>query len=169
MRAFRSCAAVSTSWSGCWMPGAFSRPWCAIRGFASFPPKISCSPCSFLIVDEYGEVQGLVTIEDIVEEMVGEFTTSVPRESRARNLGWDANGECLMEGSASLREVNKRLNLDLPLDGPKTLNGLLLELLEEIPEASVSVKIAGCVIEIIQVQEQVIKMVKLVKTPRKRA
>jgi len=74
-----------------------------------------------------------------------------------------------MEGSASLREVNKRLNLDLPLDGPKTLNGLLLELLEEIPEASVSVKIAGCVIEIIQVQEQVIKMVKLVKTPRKRA
>jgi Mg2+/Co2+ transporter CorB len=66
-----------------------------------------------------------------------------------------------LEGSISLRDVNKRLDLNLPIDGPKTLNGLLLELLQEIPEASVSLKISGCVIEIVQVQEQVIKMVKL--------
>ena len=66
-----------------------------------------------------------------------------------------------MEGSISLRDVNKRLDVNLPIDGPKTLNGLLLELLQEIPEASVSLKISGCVIEIVQVQEQVIKMVKL--------
>ncbi len=114
-----------------------------------------------VIVDEYGEVQGLVTLDDLIEEMVGEFTTSTPGATRADQFGWDKQGKCLLEGSVSLRDVNKRLNLNLPLEGPKTLNGLLLEQLREIPEASVSVKIAGCVIEIVQVQEQVIKMVKL--------
>lgn len=119
-----------------------------------------------VIVDEYGEVQGLVTLDDIIEEMVGEFTTSTPGATRADQFGWDKHGKCLLEGSISLRDVNKRLGLNLPLDGPKTLNGLLLEVLEEIPEASVSVKVAGCVIEIVQVQEQVIKMVKLFRPGR---
>jgi Mg2+/Co2+ transporter CorB len=114
-----------------------------------------------VIVDEYGEVQGLVTLDDIIEEMVGEFTTSTPSASRADQFGWDKQGECLLEGTTSLRDVNKRLNLTLPIDGPKTLNGLLLEELQDIPEASVSLKIADCVIEIVQVQEQAIKMVKL--------
>jgi Mg2+/Co2+ transporter CorB len=114
-----------------------------------------------VIVDEYGEVQGLVTLDDIIEEMVGEFTTSTPSASRADQFGWSKQGECLLEGTTSLRDVNKRLNLNLPLDGPKTLNGLLLEELQDIPEASVSLKIADCVIEIVQVQEQAIKMVKL--------
>jgi Mg2+/Co2+ transporter CorB len=114
-----------------------------------------------VIVDEYGEVQGLVTLDDIIEEMVGEFTTSTPSASRADQFGWDKQGECLLEGTTSLRDVNKRLNLNLPIDGPKTLNGLLLEELQDIPEASVSLKIADCVIEIVQVQEQAIKMVKL--------
>ena len=114
-----------------------------------------------VIVDEYGEVQGLVTLDDIIEEMIGEFTTSTPGATRADQFSWDKKGECLLEGSISLRDVNKRLNLNLPIDGPKTLNGLLLELLQEIPEASVCLKISGCVIEIVQVQEQVIKMVKL--------
>ena len=114
-----------------------------------------------VIVDEYGEVQGLVTLDDIIEEMVGEFTTSTPSASRADQFGWNKQGECLLEGTTSLRDVNKRLNLNLPLDGPKTLNGLLLEELQDIPEASVSLKIADCVIEIVQVQEQAIKMVKL--------
>ncbi len=119
-----------------------------------------------VIVDEYGEVQGLVTLDDIIEEMVGEFTTSTPGATKADQFGWDKQGRCLLEGSVSLRDVNKRLNLNLPLDGPKTLNGLLLEQLQEIPEASVSVKVAGCVIEIVQVQEQVIKMVKLYRPGR---
>ncbi len=114
-----------------------------------------------VIVDEYGEVQGLVTLDDIIEEMVGEFTTSTPSASRADQFGWDKQGECLLEGTTSLRDVNKRLNLNLPIDGPKTLNGLLLEELQDIPEASVSLKIADCVIEIVQVQEQAIKIVKL--------
>ncbi len=114
-----------------------------------------------VIVDEYGEVQGLVTLDDIIEEMVGEFTTSTPGANRADQFGWNASNECMLEGSTSLRDVNKRLHLNLPLDGPKTLNGLLLEMLQEIPEASVSVKVGDCVIEIIQAQEQVIKTVKL--------
>jgi Mg2+/Co2+ transporter CorB len=119
-----------------------------------------------VIVDEYGEVQGLVTLDDIIEEMVGEFTTSTPGASRADQFGWDKQGECLLEGSTSLRDVNKRLDLSLPLDGPKTLNGLLLETLQDIPEASVSLKIANCVIEIVQVQNQAIKMVKLRRQKR---
>ena len=119
-----------------------------------------------VIVDEYGEVQGLVTLDDIIEEMVGEFTTSTPGATRADQFGWDKQGKCLLEGSVSLRDINKRLSLNLPLEGPKTLNGLLLEVLQEIPEASVSVKVAGCVIEIVQVQEQVIKMVKLYRPGR---
>lgn len=114
-----------------------------------------------IIVDEYGEVQGLVTLDDIIEEMVGEFTTSTPGATRADQFDWDTHGECLLEGSISLRDVNKRLGLDLPLEGPKTLNGLLLEILQDIPEASVSLKIADVVIEIVQVQEQAIRMVKL--------
>lgn len=119
-----------------------------------------------VIVDEYGEVQGLVTLDDIIEEMVGEFTTSTPGATRADEFGWDKQGECLLEGSTSMRDVNKRLGLNLPTDGPKTLNGLLLETLQEIPEAPVGVKIADCVIEIVQVQEQVIKMVKLYRPRR---
>jgi len=119
-----------------------------------------------VIVDEYGEVQGLVTLDDIIEEMVGEFTTSTPGASRADQFGWDKQGECLLEGSISLRDVNKRLDLNLPLDGPKTLNGLLLEILQDIPEAAVSLKIGNCVIEIVQVQNQAIKVVKLRRQKR---
>ncbi|MFL6656874.1 MAG: HlyC/CorC family transporter [Massilia sp.] len=114
-----------------------------------------------IIVDEYGEVQGLVTLDDIIEEMIGEFTTSVPGAARSEVFDWDAQGECLLEGSAALRDVNKRLDLDFPLDGPKTLNGLMLEQLQEIPEAPISLKIGGVVIEVVQVQNQAIKVVKL--------
>ena len=120
-----------------------------------------------LIVDEYGEVQGLVTLDDLMEEIVGEFTTSTPGGSRADNQGWDARGECLIEGSATLREINKRLGLHFPLDGPKTMNGLLLEWLQDIPEPHVALKLAGCVIEIMQVQNQAIKVVKLVQPGNK--
>ncbi|MFC3109111.1 HlyC/CorC family transporter [Undibacterium arcticum] len=116
-----------------------------------------------IIVDEYGEVQGLVTLEDIIEEMIGEFTTSVPGAARADAFGWDEDGACLLEGTTTLRDINKRLNLHLPVDGPKTLNGLLLELLQDIPEANVSLKLGQCIIEIVQVQNQAIKVVKLIR------
>jgi Mg2+/Co2+ transporter CorB len=116
-----------------------------------------------VIVDEYGEVQGLVTLEDIIEEMIGEFTTSVPGAARADSFGWNAQGECLLEGATTLRDINKRLKLNFPLDGPKTINGLLLEVLRDIPEASVAIKLDGCVVEIVQVMEQSIKVVKLIR------
>ena len=116
-----------------------------------------------IIVDEYGEVQGLVTLEDIIEEMIGDFTTSSPGAARADNIIWGVNGECLIEGSTTLRDVNKHLHLNFPLDGPKTINGLLLEYLQDIPEASVSLKLNGCIIEIVQVLNQSIKIVKLIR------
>jgi Mg2+/Co2+ transporter CorB len=116
-----------------------------------------------IIVDEYGEVQGLVTLEDIIEEMIGEFTTSMPGAARAEAFGWDEHGTCLLEGATALRDINKRLGLSFPLDGPKTLNGLLLELLQDIPETSMSLKVANCVVEIVQVQNQAIKVVKLIR------
>jgi Mg2+/Co2+ transporter CorB len=116
-----------------------------------------------IIVDEYGEVQGLVTLEDIIEEMIGDFTTSMPGASRADSFAWNANGECLLEGSTPLRDINKRLGLDLPLDGPKTVNGLLLEQLQDIPDSPIALKIGNCVVEVVQVQNQAIKMVKLLR------
>ncbi len=122
-----------------------------------------------IIVDEYGEVQGLVTLDDIIEEMIGEFTTSVPGAARSETFGWDAQGECLLEGSTPLRDINKRLAVNFPLDGPKTLNGLMLEQLQDIPDAPISLKIGNCVIEVIQVQNQSIKVVKLKRPPGKRA
>jgi len=113
-----------------------------------------------IVVDEYGEVQGLVTLDDIIEEMIGEFTTSVPG-ARAEPFDWNADGECLLEGATTLRDINKRLGLAFPLDGPKTVNGMLLELLQDIPEAPISVKLDDCIIEVVQVQNQSIKVVRL--------
>ena len=112
-----------------------------------------------LVVDEYGIVQGLVTIEDILEELIGEFTTSLP--DLAIKTKWPEDSTYIADGTASLRDLNRLLNLDLPTDGPKTLNGLLIETLEDIPDNNVSVKIGGVVMEIIQVDEQIIKTVRI--------
>jgi Mg2+/Co2+ transporter CorB len=112
-----------------------------------------------LVVDEYGIVQGLVTIEDILEELIGEFTTSLP--DLAIKTKWSEDSTYIADGTASLRDLNRLLNLDLPTDGPKTLNGLLIETLEDIPDNNVSVKIGGVVMEIIQVDEQIIKTVRI--------
>lgn len=116
-----------------------------------------------IIVDEYGEVQGLVTLDDIIEEMIGNFTTSVPDSAQACTASWNEQGECLLEGSTPLRDINKQLGLDLPLNGPRTLNGLLLETLQDIPEAPIALRIGGCVIEVVQVENQAVKQVKLLR------
>ena len=115
-----------------------------------------------LVVDEYGEVQGLLTLEDIIEEMIGEFTTTAP--VKAGRIQWTAdNGRksALVEGVSTLRDINRKLGLTLPLDGPKTLNGLLVEYLQDIPESGVSVKIANVPMEIVQTQDRVVKTVRI--------
>jgi Mg2+/Co2+ transporter CorB len=112
-----------------------------------------------LVVDEYGELQGLVTLEDIIEEIIGEFTTTAPVKSGIEP--WDRDGSALVEGSSLLRELNRKLGLALPLGGPKTLNGLILEHLQDIPEAGVALKIAGVPMEIMQTQDRIIKTVRL--------
>lgn len=115
-----------------------------------------------LVVDEYGEVQGLVTLEDIVEEIVGEFTTQAPGASE-RAVQWDARGQVVVDGTATLRELNRRLALRFPLSGPRTLNGLVLETLQEIPDGACCIRLPGCVIEIVQIHDQAVRSVRLVR------
>ena len=115
-----------------------------------------------LVVDEYGEVQGLVTLEDIIEEIVGEFTTQAPGAG-SRRLRWNTEGQALVDAAVTLRDLNRRLGLRLPLDGPKTLNGLLVERLEEIPEAPCCVRFDDVVVEVVQVDEQAIRSARLIR------
>ncbi len=112
-----------------------------------------------LVVDEYGELLGLVTLENILEEIVGEFTTQAPSQT-GKYLRHD-DGSLLLEGGSSLRELNRKLGLHFPVNGAKTLNGLILEHLEDIPEAGTSMKIAGYPMEIIQTQDRVVKVVRI--------
>jgi Mg2+/Co2+ transporter CorB len=112
-----------------------------------------------LVVDEYGEFKGLVTLEDILEEVIGDFTTQSP--SRIGSYRKETDGSWLVDGSSSLRDLNKKLNLGFPLDGPRTLNGLILEHFEDIPEPSTSFKVGQHTLEIIQTQDRIVKSVKI--------
>jgi Mg2+/Co2+ transporter CorB len=116
-----------------------------------------------LVVDEYGELVGLVTVDDIVEEIVGEFTTPAPGTGQS-GLRWGPLGQIVVDGAVTLRLLNRRLGLSLPLDGPKTLNGLILEQLEQIPDGPCCLRLPGCVLEIVQVQDQAVRSVRLIRT-----
>lgn len=111
------------------------------------------------VVDEYGEILGLLTLEDIIEEFVGDFTTSLP--GLGQRLDWSADGQAIVEGSRTLRDINRMLGLDFPLDGPKTLNGLILEHFQDIPEADVSIKLGGVPVEILQTQDRSVVTVRI--------
>jgi Mg2+/Co2+ transporter CorB len=112
-----------------------------------------------LVVDEYGVVQGLVTLEDILEEIVGEFTTDL--QSFDQDIHPQGDGTYIIDGTATLRDINKQLQWDLPIDGPKTLNGLILDELENIPEAGTSLRIGNFAMEVTQVIDNAAKTVKI--------
>jgi Mg2+/Co2+ transporter CorB len=112
-----------------------------------------------LVVDEYGEVQGLVTLEDIIEEIIGEFTTTAPGGVEA--LAWSATGEVTLEGTVLLRELNRKLGTQFPLDGPRTLTGLVLETLQDLPEGEVSVRFGDVAIEVLQIEDRTIRSVRV--------
>ncbi len=111
------------------------------------------------IVDEYGTLMGMITIEDIIEEIVGEFTTQSPILSASGKVLND--GSLVLDGSMTLREINRDFKLNLNLDGPKTLNGLILEHLQQIPETGISIQIDGYYMEILQTKDKSVKSVKL--------
>lgn len=113
-----------------------------------------------LVVDEYGDIQGLVTLEDILEEVVGEFTTHIA-EQNSEEIQPQPDGSFLVDGSINLRDLNREMQLNFPTDGPKTLNGLVLEYLEEIPQANLSLKLLGYPLEIVEVQDNMIKSVRI--------
>ncbi|HUG98301.1 MAG TPA: HlyC/CorC family transporter [Gammaproteobacteria bacterium] len=112
-----------------------------------------------LVVDEYGDIQGLVTLDDILEEIVGEFTTD-PADIY-RDVQPEADGSFMVSGTANVRELNRMMGWRLPTDGPKTLNGLILERLETIPEAGATLQFGGYRLEIVQTTDNAVRSVRL--------
>ena len=113
-----------------------------------------------LVVDEYGDIQGLVTLEDILEEIIGDFTTNmVPDHHKSTNAQQD--GSVLVDGSTNIRDLNKEMNWSFPIEGPKTLNGLILEELQDIPENNISLRLAGYPVEIVEWNDNMITTVRV--------
>jgi Mg2+/Co2+ transporter CorB len=111
-----------------------------------------------VVVDEYGEVMGLVALEDILEEIVGEFTSNL--SEAVDNIYPQRDGSFIIDGTASIREINKSLAWKLPTDGPKTLSGLMLEYLESFPDAKVSMSIGDYCLEILELEGNVVQAVR---------
>ena len=115
------------------------------------------------MVDEYGDIQGIVTLEDILEEIVGEFTSDFA--SNMPEISEQEDGSFVVDGMAVLREVNRALRWDLPTHGPKTINGLVLEHLELIPESNLCLQIDEYRIETLQIKDNVVKNLKIYRLP----
>ncbi len=113
-----------------------------------------------LVVDEYGDIQGLFTLEDILEEIVGDFTTGISVDPSAICIK-QADGSYILDGSSSIRDINKEMDWELPTDGPKTINGLILEIMEDIPEGGVSILVSGYPIEILSVKDNKVSLAKI--------
>ena len=116
---------------------------------------------SAVVVDEYGDVKGLIDINDILEEIVGELSTDKTRDKI--DIQEQKDGSYLIDGSAAIREINKRLSWDLPLEGPVTLNGLILEKIQTIPESNVSINLNNYLIETVLIKDNMIKFAKILK------
>ena len=113
-----------------------------------------------LVVDEYGQIQGLITLEDLLEEIVGEFTTN-KAEEQSQEISQLNDGWYLIEGGTSIRDINRNLGWELPTNGPKTLNGLVVEHLENIPDAHVSFRIDSYRFETTKISEKMIDKAKV--------
>mgnify|MGYP003665387603 FL=1 len=116
-----------------------------------------------LVVDEYGDIQGLVTLEDILEEIVGDFTTSM-MTTASEDINIQQDGSFLIDATINIRDLNKEMKWNLPIDGPKTLNGLIIEFLEDIPAVNTSLRIVDYQIEVIDVADNMIKTVRVLPT-----
>lgn len=112
------------------------------------------------VVDEYGDIQGLVTLEDILEEIVGEFTTD-PAAMMHKDVHRDVDGSFVANASTTIRALNRSMRWNLPTDGPKTLNGLILEFLETIPEPGTTLRLADYTFEVLQTGDNAIKTVRI--------
>lgn len=113
-----------------------------------------------MVVDEYGDVQGIVTLEAILEEIVGEFTTHIG-DSHG-DMVRQTDGSWLIDGSATVRDINRLLQWQLPVQGPRTLNGLILEALETIPESALSLRIGDYRVEVVQIRDNAVKSARVV-------
>ncbi|MBV1774899.1 HlyC/CorC family transporter [Burkholderiaceae bacterium DAT-1] len=112
-----------------------------------------------LVVDEYGDLIGLLTLEDILEQLVGEFTSTTPMHKQMAQA--QSDGSTIIDGQINLRDLNRKLGTQFPLDGPKTLNGLILEYLESIPESATCIQAYGQRMEIMQTHDRQIRSVRL--------
>ena len=112
-----------------------------------------------LVVDEYGDIQGIVTLEDILEEIVGEFTTDPADEGD--DVVVEGSDSFLVDATANIRELNRSQDWELPTEGPKTLNGLIIELLETIPKPGTCLSINGYPIEIVEADDNRVRMVRV--------
>lgn len=114
-----------------------------------------------IIVDEYGEIQGLITVEDILEEIVGDFTTSMS-PSLAEEVIPQSDGSVLVDGTTNIRDLNKAFDWNLPVDGPRTVNGMVLEVLGDIPQPKEQIAIGSYLIEVLVMNDNTIKQVKII-------
>ena len=115
-----------------------------------------------IVIDEYGSVKGLLSLEDILGEIVGELAKNT--DDSKFEIMEQRDGSFLIDASIPIREINRKLECDLPLNGPRTLNGLILEQIETIPEANVSVNVQNTIIETVLVRNNMIKIARLIKS-----
>lgn len=114
-----------------------------------------------LIVDEYGDLQGMLTMEDLLEEIVGKLSTDAKAKPEEDSVAFHEDGSMTIDASEFIRDLNKEYKLSLPTDGPKTLNGLIQEVLEALPSVGTCIKIGDYVLEVVEISSNAIEEVKL--------